>query len=199
MEASLNTTVLLPEVLGGQDLTESQSKVKTDLPLYWEKDYVNQKMDLVERINHKVFFQTLWMSGIRTSEACDKTGFRKSDIDNINYTLKVRWLKNRKYNYRIIPLYPSLRDILQMYTAPMKVDDIVFPFTRQRAWQITKRHFGGHPHQFRHSFAVNYLRCGGKIEDLCSLLGHDDVRTTMLYRRLVPTDLGKELIKINFR
>lgn len=36
-------------------------------------------------------------------------------------------------------------------------------------------------HCARHSFATNFLRKGGKVEDLQVLLGHSDIKTTMIY------------------
>lgn len=56
----------------------------------------------------------------------------------------------------------------------------------------------GHPHQFRHSFAVNWLRNNGDIIILHRILGHTKIQTTMEYLKIVPTDQGKELLKINF-
>lgn len=36
-------------------------------------------------------------------------------------------------------------------------------------------------HCSRHSFATNFLRLGGKVEELKTLLGHADIKTTMIY------------------
>lgn len=40
-------------------------------------------------------------------------------------------------------------------------------------------------HVARHTFATNYLRVGGKVEDLQVLLGHADIKTTMIYVHIV--------------
>jgi site-specific recombinase XerD len=37
------------------------------------------------------------------------------------------------------------------------------------------------PHKLRHTFATEYLNGGGSIYDLSALLGHTDIRTTMIY------------------
>lgn len=42
-----------------------------------------------------------------------------------------------------------------------------------------------HPHKFRHTFACMYLMNGGTINDLRILLGHTDIKTTMLYLRAI--------------
>jgi integrase len=179
----------------GQDLTIRARVVKKDFAHYWDKDFVNQRIDAVANHEHKMFLRFLWMSGVRVSEA---VGLRKMDIDFQNYTMTVRWLKSRKYNNRVVPLYPRLRDVLQVYVATLKAEDRVFPFTRQNAWMLTKKYLGGHPHQLRHSFAVNWLRCGGDIVVLHRVLGHSKIQTTMEYLKIVPVDQGKELIKISF-
>jgi integrase len=137
----------------------------------------------------------LWRSGVRITEA---VSLRKCDIDFANYTMKLRWLKSRKYQHRIAPMHPYLKDMLQLYTASMLAEDRVFPITRQWAWQCCKKYLGGHPHQIRHSFAVNWLRSGGDIVILHRILGHAKIQTTMEYLKIVPIDQGKELLKVTF-
>jgi site-specific recombinase XerD len=43
-----------------------------------------------------------------------------------------------------------------------------------------------HPHQFRHTFAVNMLNAGTDIYKLKQLLGHTDIRMTASYLRGLP-------------
>lgn len=183
-------------VLGGKDLTIPIKNVnKKDIPKYWERDYIKLCINNIHNHEHKILFQFLWYSGVRISEA---TGLIKNKIDFENYTITLKWLKNRKYNERIIPMHPNLKELLQLYTATMNMSQRVFPITRQRAWQLTKKYFTGHPHQLRHSYAVNWLRCGGDIVSLHRILGHSNIQTTMEYLKIVPNDLGKEMVKIQF-
>lgn len=180
---------------GSKSLTNSTRLVKRDFAKYWDKDYINSKIDLINDSRDKMFIRFLWMSGVRTSEAI---GIKKSDLDFRNYVVRVKWLKNRKYNERIVPLHPKLKDILEVYVAGINLDDKVFNFTRQRAFQIVKQYLGGGGHRLRHSFAVNWLRCNGDLATLHRVLGHSKIQTTMEYLKIVPIDQGKELIKISF-
>lgn len=183
------------EVLNRQDLTNSINNVKREIPKYWDRDYINSKINDIQNHEHKMLIKFLWLSGVRITEAIN---IRKQDIDFNNYVITLRWLKSRKYYHRVLPMHPILRDLLQLYSAGMKAEDKMFKITRQRAWQLTQKYLGGHPHQLRHSFAVNWLRCGGDIVILHRVLGHSKIQTTMEYLKIVPVDQGKELLKIQF-
>ena len=187
--------VVVLDNLKGQDITISAEKVKRDFAKYWSREYINQKVEAIENLNHRMLMNFLWMSGVRITEA---VSLRKMDIDFPASLMTVRWLKSRKYNNRVVPIHPRLKDVLQVYTAALKAEERVFPITRQRAWQLTKKYLGGHPHQLRHSFAVNWLKCGGDIVILRRVMGHSNIQTTMEYLKIVPVDQGKELIKIIF-
>ena len=183
--------------LGSQDITNPLSNViKKDFAKYWERDHINRCLDNITNPKHRTMFMLMWFTGARVSEI---TNIKKGDIDFGNYTITLKWLKSRKYNYRNIPMHPTIRDILNVFVAGLKSDDKLFGYTRQRVWVLSNKYFKGHPHQFRHSFSVNWLRCNGTITDLCKMLGHSNIRTTMEYLKIVPSDLGKELIKVQFR
>lgn len=183
-------------ILNAKDLTNSyQSVNKKDLPKYIDAEVIKERLEQVTNNNDRMLIIFLWMTGCRISEAL---GVLKKDIDLQNNTIQLRWLKSRKYNYRNIPMHPQLKQLLSFYLAPIKADDRVFPFTRQRAFQITQKWLGASPHKLRHSFAVHYLRSGGELFDLHLLLGHSKIQTTMEYTKIVPKDLAKELNKVSF-
>lgn len=163
---------------------------------YWDRDYINDRINRIENTSHKMLMIFLWMSGVRITEA---VSLQKKDIDFRNDVMIVKWQKSRKYLRRVVPMHPELRQMLEIYTGPIKSEDKVFNITRQRAWQLTQKYLNGHPHQLRHSFAVNWLRCDGDLVTLHRVLGHSKIQTTMEYLKICPVDQGKELIKITFR
>ena len=183
------------QIFGPQDLTKTSQTVKKDLIKYWDKDYINSKLNQISNPRHQMFFRFLWYSGVRITEAIS---LQKKDIDFQNYTMTLKWLKSKKYKYRVAPMHPNLHSLLIVYSGSMLADERIFPFSRQRGWQLCKKYFDGHPHQFRHSFAVNWLRNKGDLIILHRILGHSKIQTTMEYLKIVPIDQGKELLKIQF-
>jgi integrase len=183
-------------VLDKKDLTNHIHNVnKQELRKYWDNVELTSMIDVISNPEHRMLIQFLWMSALRISEA---VSLSKADLDFKNYTIKAKWLKNRKHFERIVPMHPKLRDLLMLFTAAKNNPDKIFPISRQRAWQLCQKYLNGHPHQLRHSFAVHWLRSGGDIVTLHRILGHSKIQTTMEYLKIVPVDQGKELLKIQF-
>lgn len=182
--------------LGNKSLTKPKGNVKKGFRKYWDKEYINKCIDQIQNPKHRVIIKTLWYTGMRVSEVIN---IKKKDIDLENYTIRIKWLKNRKYQERIIPMHPDLQNILQFFIADLNKDERLFQMSRQRVYQITKKYLKGSPHQIRHSFAVNWLRNDGDLVQLKRMLGHSHINATMEYLRIVPKDIGKQLLKIDFR
>jgi integrase/recombinase XerD len=181
--------------LRNTDLTQKDFTIPLENVKYWEKDFINEHLQLIKNKTHKTLFMLLWRTGVRVSEALS---LERKHIDLDNYTITIRWLKKRKAMHRVIPMHPDLRNILDYYVHSLKKEDKLFPFSRQRADQLVKEHFSGNCHKFRHSFAVNWLRCGGDLYLLSRMLGHSSIKVTEIYLEIVPIDIGKELLKIQF-
>jgi integrase len=178
-----------------KNLTISVEEVKTPARKYLTPEIIREHLDAMPAGSARMLCSFLWKTGVRISEAITIT---KRDIDCKNMIIRIRWLKSRKYVERNIPMHPTIKDQLAFYIAPMNLEDRLFPITRQRAHQITTKWFRRSPHVFRHSFAVNWIRCGGDLVILSRYLGHARVQETMEYLKIVPIDQSKELLKIRF-
>ena len=64
---------------------------------------------------------------------------------------------------------------------------LLFPFSRQRGWQLVERLGrrigvkGLHPHSFRHMLATTWVTKGLDVKKLQLMLGHASIATTMEY------------------
>ena len=183
-------------ILNNQKETISISKVnKKNQTPYWKPGYINQKLQQINNTKHIMLFSFFWKSGARVSEVIN---IKKRQIDFENYLIKLKWLKSRKYKERVCPLHPDLYNMLRMYTSKINTEDKLFPYSRQYVWRICIKYFKGNPHMFRHSFAVNWLNQGLDLYLLSKMLGHSNIKTTEEYLKIVPQDIGKELIKVKF-
>jgi integrase len=187
-------------------MEETKSNTKLNIDLIQKEKKVRKIFDKEHMVlclqniptnqtSHKVLIQFLWMSGSNITEACS---LQRKDIDFDKDMMTVKKLKSRKYFKRIVPIHPELRGILILYTATMKVEDNVFPISRQRAWQIVKKYVGGSPSRLRHGFAINWLKCDGSIVFLHEILGNNKFTSTLKYQKEVPLNPKKEFDKIKF-
>ena len=197
----LNSPIIFEET----NLTKHFKKVnlKEEQLKYMSRDEVHEFLNSIKGKKEKLLFLFMWYTGCRVSEVI---GVRRRDIDFENNMIRIRWLKNRKYLYRTMPIHPQIKTLLELTTADKGLDELVFPYSRQRVWQIFKKNRYEpydwiHPHTFRHSFAVNYLRQADSANDLVilrKLMGHSSILTTMKYLDIVPRDQAKQLAKIQF-
>jgi site-specific recombinase XerD len=52
-------------------------------------------------------------------------------------------------------------------------------------------------HVARHTFATSFLRAGGQVEKLQLLLGHSDIKQTMIYSHIVQADANAEIFLLD--
>lgn len=52
-------------------------------------------------------------------------------------------------------------------------------------------------HVARHSFATNFLICGGRVENLQKLLGHSSIRETMVYVHIVDSIIDTQIFNMD--
>jgi integrase/recombinase XerD len=145
-------------------------------------------------------------TGARASEICAnprlKTpGLQIQDVDHRNLTIRVMGKGDKE---RIVPI--SARTSKALWRYLLSRPDAVpteYVFTNQRGGPLTSsgllqliRRLGqragisnAHPHRFRHTFAINFLRNGGNSLELQRLLGHSTLEMVKRYVALAQVDL----------
>jgi integrase/recombinase XerD len=132
-------------------------------------------------------------TGLRASELCD---LKIEDLDNRNNRIFVRQGKGMKE--RMLPFSPRTGQMIWRYLATrLFVGRLNRPITRTKLAEM----FSGigkragvhhvHPHRFRHTFAIQYLRNGGNAYTLQHMLGHSTLETVKIYLKLAQADVDQ--------
>lgn len=133
-------------------------------------------------------------TGVRLGELCR---MKAQDLDK-DGTLMVRpFGSSRKSKPRMVYLGKHARFHVWQYLATredINLDDALVPLDpkRIRALLHSLGQRAGvdnvHPHRFRHTFALEYLRNGGDVFTLQRLLGHSTLDMVQHYLAIVETD-----------
>lgn len=138
-------------------------------------------------------------TGLRASELCD---LKVEDLDNRNHRIFVKQGKGMKE--RLLPFSPRTGQMIWRYLAtrkdtrpqdPLFTSKLNRPMTRTKLAEMIAnigRRAGVpnvHPHRFRHTFAIQYLRNGGNAYTLQAMLGHSSLDMVKRYLQLAQIDL----------
>jgi site-specific recombinase XerD len=134
-------------------------------------------------------------TGLRVSELVK---LRKKDIkDNSIFVLQGKFNKDR-----VVPLEKELDNILSFYLDTLQPNNKLFNITDRQIRNVINKYapksMEMHPHRFRHSFAVHYLKGGGNLRSLQKILGHNNLNSTSVYLDLTLTDVREDFDKIKF-
>jgi len=151
------------------------------------------------RTRNLAIFATLLHTGIRRGELL---GLRARDVDLERRELWVRPETSKSRRSRAVPINTTLHRGLDDYLAerrrvPLRSEHLFVSESGEVLSLEGLRHLvkaiiraSGtrfHLHQFRHTFAVNFLHQSGDVAKLQQLLGHRDIRMTSSYLRCLPT------------
>lgn len=178
-------------------------KIPLRLPTVLSQEEVTCIIDAAPNLLYRTILMTLYSTGMRRAEVAQ---LKICDIDKERMLVHIRAGKGRRD--RDVPLSPKLLDALREYWRWMRPVTYVFPgvvdghrvdapvsdkvvwhacrVAAQRAG-ITKR---VHPHTLRHSYATHLLEAGADLPSLQKLLGHADIRDTVIYLHLSRKHLG---------
>lgn len=139
-------------------------------------------------------------SGVRVAEL---TALSIADFDNKIGRLHVRHGKGDKSRYlflgaatqkslwRYLATRPEAQATEALFCSrsgtPLNSDNVRHLIARCAKRAGIERHV--HPHMFRHTFAITFLRNGGSVLELQAMLGHANLETVRIYAKLAQIDL----------
>lgn len=153
---------------------------------------IKAMLNSVKRNNDrdKSLIMLLLDTGLRASEL---TGITMSEIDLVNRRVKVLGKGNKE---RLVPFSARTASAIFRYTSSMdNKNGKLYPYTRNSLADlisnIGKRAgvAGSHPHRFRHTFAINFLRNGGDPYTLQQILGHTTMEMVKEYLAIAQVDI----------
>lgn len=156
-------------------------------------------------IRDRAIILTLLDTGVRASELA---GMQFKDLNMSTNTIKVRGKgPGRDAKERLVYIGKRTAQAIWKSLLPrindMQDDTPIFVVGFKGDWRpLSREHLrllvhrigerAGvrkvHPHRFRHTFAITYLRNGGGEFTLCALLGHTDLEMTRRYARIAQVD-----------
>lgn len=166
---------------------------------YWDRWGNTTKNRRPTAIRDTAIILVLLDTGLRVSELCRMT---LADYYAREKRLHVRHGKGNKR--RVVYLGNNSSRALWRYTVKRKDESEDAPLIRTNTGRPMDRNNvrhtlarigdragveGVHPHRFRHTFAVSFLRNGGNVFALQRILGHEQLSTVQVYLRLAQADI----------
>ena len=141
-------------------------------------------------------------TGIRSGEAC-RLNIKDLDLENGEVLITPYGSSQRKTKSRVLPIGKATRRALWRYLASRSGTDGNDPLfltvagkrMNPNSVRLLLTDLGVkasvpncHPHRFRHTFAVEYLRNDGDIFTLQMILGHESLDMVRRYLQLARSD-----------
>ena len=145
------------------------------------------------------------LDGLRS---CEVLALQLADLQLADAQMLVFGKGNKQ---RLMPLPQELIDVLEKYLhleRPLTNSPALFvslkgrcrglPMTPAGLRSLFRHHRAGsripqaNPHRFRHTFGADMVRDGISLPALQQLMGHSQIRTTMIYAQLAPQDVWRE-------
>ena len=168
-------------------------KKEKHIPAILSGKEMRSLFDNCPNLKHRLMLKLIYSAGLRRSEIIHLS---PSDLDWENMQITVRQGKGNKDRHTV--LARALRADYLLYTKQYEPGPFLF-FGRDKNIPITPSLLrwamdkaieragitkNVHLHSLRHSFASHLLSLNTDIVTLQKLLGHEDIRTTMVYLHL---------------
>lgn len=197
MAVKLYSQIIFNQQLNSDFLRGYRTERK--LPDVLSIEEIKLVIDCVENLKHKTIISLIYSCGLRISECIN---LKIKDIDSKRMLLRIDQSKGNKD--RFVPLSNKMLSMLREYYKEYKPTEFIFEgqfekFYSARSIQaILKRAINKckikkqiSVHSLRHSYATHLLEQGTDISLIQKILGHRDIKTTLLYTQISKTHLNK--------
>ncbi len=193
--------------------TRGVNKLKVNdarMPRFLTKDEIKLLLDNCGEELYPIFFLLL-NTGMRLGELKYLT-WNDIEIEQRRIKIQAKEYWSPKTGERVIPMSESVQKLfVELRGKRVGKNDFIFegknggPLTlklRERLKTISKR--CGYPdvtkiHTLRHTFASHMIMQGIDLPTVQKLLGHSDVKTTMIYSHLATDHLSDAMNKLSYK
>lgn len=168
------------------------------LPKFFSKEEIRQLLDSTNNIKHRAILMTIYSCGLRLNELLN---LKIEDIRSSEKIIRINQSKGNKD--RIVSLPDKLLDILREYYLVYKPTNYLFEgekgnrYSERSVQLVLKKSLAnakikteGTVHTLRHSYATHLIQSGIDVRIVQELLGHENIKTTMIYTHI--TDIDKK-------
>ena len=167
------------------------------LPKVIHIEDVAKMIKQTENIKHKTMLMLVYGMGLRVSEIVK---LEITDIDSKNMQVHIRGAKGKKDRYANLPaaVLPFLRNYYKAYKPKKYLFEGQYgeQYSSRSAQQVFKQSLERANinknigiHGLRHSFATHLLEQGTDISYIQKLLGHNNIKTTLIYAHVGKKDV----------
>jgi site-specific recombinase XerD len=174
-------------------------KKANQLPKVFAKSDVKKLFEVTTNLKHNTMLKLCYGLGLRVSEIIN---LKISDIDSKNMQVFIERAKGKKDRYANLP--ETILEQLRAYFIEYKPKIYLFEgqyggkYSTRSAQQVFKTALERSKinkdlgiHSLRHSFATHLLEQGTDIRFIQELLGHKDIKTTLLYTHVSDKSIRK--------
>lgn len=163
------------------------------LPVILSGKEIKKLFDITTNLKHRVLFKLVYGCGLRRNEIKQ---LKVTDIDSKRMVVKIENSKGAKDRNTILPksILPELRGYYKQYKPKIylfygrSIDKPIHEGAIRWAFDKAVEKAGIRKnvflHSLRHSFASHLLSTGHNLITIQHLLGHEDIRTTMIYLQI---------------
>ncbi len=157
-------------------------------------------------LKHRAMLTLIYALGLRSGELIH---LKIADIDGDRKTVHLKGTKGNQD--RLLPLPDNLRDLLREYYLKYQPQEYLFNGQRRATYspQSLRKVFNAACqkagirkratlHSLRHAYATHLLEAGTDVRVIQQLLGHNSIRTTMIYTHVTTSNIMKVPSPLDF-
>lgn len=169
------------------------------LPKGFNVEEIKKILIVTNNLKHNTILKLIYGMGLRVSEI---TNLKINDIDSVSMRVFIARAKGKKDRYVNLP--ESILEQLRSYYIQYKPKEYLFEgqyggqYTTRSVQQFFRKSLlkaniskKQGVHSLRHSYATHLLENGTDIRFIQELLGHNNIKTTLLYTQVTDLSLRK--------